>query len=118
MMMVCLVLLLNYELLMTRAQHAARTESQRAEHAAGAIVKDIPLHAFPITRGHIITLHPEAALSLLTAAQQFLQIQNMTIFHAINGSQAVHSDAAANSVSLYTQYLMLSGPSPLSQSLF
>ena len=67
-------------------------------------------HAFPITRGHVIALYPENTRSLLADARRHLGISNMSVFRAINGSEAM--DMGGVEISLYTQYLMLSGLSP------
>ncbi len=68
-------------------------------------------HTFPITRGHVIALYPDNTPSLLAGARRHLGISNMTVFRAINGSEAM--DMGGVEISLYTQYLMLSGLSPL-----
>jgi hypothetical protein len=67
-------------------------------------------HSFPITRGHVIALYPESTPSLLADAGRHLGISNMSVFRAINGSEAM--DMGGVEISLYTQYLMLSGFQP------
>jgi hypothetical protein len=64
-------------------------------------------HVFPITRGHVIALYPENTPSLLADARRHLGISNMSVFRAINGSEAMGMGGVE--ISLYTQYLMLSG---------
>ena len=67
-----------------------------------------PKHTFQITRGYIITLNADKADPLLSAAKRYLHILDMEIFNAVNGSRAIES-GAMNNLSLYTQYLMISG---------
>jgi hypothetical protein len=71
-------------------------------------VMQFPKHTFEITRGYIITLNADAADPLMSAAKRYLHISDMGIFNAVNGSQAMES-GAMNNLSLYTQYLMISG---------
>jgi hypothetical protein len=106
-LLLCTCMLINFEMLMNIVTQG----TEQSNRQSNKYMK----HSFAITRGHIITLHPSEALPLLKSAQQYLHIENMTVFHAINGSQAVQSTAVAKDVSLYTQYLMLSG---LSLSVF
>jgi hypothetical protein len=62
-------------------------------------------NAFDITRGYIIALRPSSAKLLLDTARHFLSIPDMSVFHGVNGSQALET----GNLSLYTQYLMISG---------
>jgi GR25 family glycosyltransferase involved in LPS biosynthesis len=61
-------------------------------------------HGFEITRGHVIAMYHEQT-DLVSSLGYYLGISNVTIFDAINGSHVKSSDV----ISLYTQYLMLSG---------
>ncbi len=70
--------------------------------------KSPPKHSFNISRALIISLYPENMGSLVTSIQHYLHIPYTTVFRAVNGSQAIHSGALRD-LSLYTQYLMLSG---------
>ena len=65
-------------------------------------------NAFDITRGYIIALRPGSAKQLLDTVAHFLRIPDVSVFRAVNGSQALES----GNLSLYTQYLMISGPLP------
>ena len=70
-----------------------------------------PAHAFDISRAHIISMAPksEQTLELVRNIRHFLHITNTTVFHAVNGTEAVGSYDAVERLTLYTRYLMLSG---------
>lgn len=74
--------------------------------------KDMPRHNFKIDRGYIISLDPQKSVDTIYQANHFINIQNVTIFKGINGTQAVYeSNEFDHLLSLYTQYVMLTGRS-------
>jgi GR25 family glycosyltransferase involved in LPS biosynthesis len=68
-------------------------------------------HAFDISRAHIISMAPdsEQTQELARNIRHFLHIANTTVFHAVNGTEAILSNDALERLTFYTRYLMLSG---------
>lgn len=68
---------------------------------------EVAKHAFRISRGVVIALDAEEGGRVVTDAQRWLHIKNMTSMHAINGSLALEN--ANDFLPLYTRYLLRYG---------
>jgi len=72
------------------------------------VIEKIPKHFFAINKSYIISLDVNTTQHIVPSVQKYLRIHNVTIFHAVNHSQAM---IIYDRLPLYTKYVMKTGRS-------
>jgi len=71
--------------------------------------QEIMKHGFNISKGYVISMYPERSKDIIYTAKHFLQIPDMSIFNAVNGSEKDLYQKTISEISLYTRYTMSVG---------